>query len=189
MTDLAAYRVPVDADVKAEEGVERPRHRWKFPKKPAALKQQDTQSVAATSSAALEAAAKPAANSLDADGWSSDEEDRHEESAFLQKLSAKRSADGRFAAADGRRQTNGEQHRASSISRSGAAAGRAGAEAGSTGGPDEARAATLAATLAATMAGPAAPRQADGERAAVLGAEPDGAQAHRRGRCAGPEAG
>ena len=144
--ELAAYRVPVDADVKAEEGVARPRHRWKFPKSPAALRQQETQSIAATSSAACKAAAKIAAHVLDE--WSSDEEDQHEEAASIQKLSAKRSADGRFAAADGRRQTNGEQHGASSSGCSGGgAASRADAEAGSLGGPDEARAAAMAATM------------------------------------------
>ena len=136
------------ADVKADGGMARPRHRWKFPKPPAALRLQDTQSVAATSSAARKAA-RPAAHVLDSDEWSSDEEDRHEEAAFRQKLSAKRSADGRFAAVDGRRQTSGEQHRASSSGCGGATAGRAGAEAGSAGGPDEAREAALAAAMAA----------------------------------------
>lgn len=134
------------ADVKAEEGMARPRHRWKFPKPPAALRQQETHSIAATSSAACKAAAKIAAHVLDE--WSSDEEDQHEEAASIQKLSAKRSADGRFAAADGRRQTNGEQHGASSSGCSGGGeAGRADAEAGSVGGPDEARAAAMAATM------------------------------------------
>ena len=140
--DLAAYTVAVDADVKAEEGVARPRHCWKFPKRPAALRQQETQPVAATSSAARKAAGKPAVIDLDADGWSSDEENQQEQAAHS-------SASGHVAAADPMKQTNEEVHKASSSGCSGAAAGRAGAEAGSAGGADEARAAALAAAVAA----------------------------------------
>ena len=98
--------------------------------------------MAATSSAALEAAGKPAAINLDSDGWSSDEQDQQEQAA-------QRSASGCVAAADPTKQTNEEVHRASSSGCGGAAAGRAGAEAGSAGGMAEARAAALTAAMAA----------------------------------------
>ena len=114
----------------------KPRKSWKFSKHPNAPRQRDSPSAAATRSAAHEAAGKPAANSLDADGWSSDEEDRQEQAAHS-------SASGRAAAGDGMKRTNGEEHRASRSGCGTAAVGRAG-------GADEAR----AAALVATMAGP-----------------------------------